>query len=286
MRRLIIVLLLLSVSLVSCQKPSTNFQINETKNFSAVNMSQNITTINNTNIVQQPTIPAEKSIMVFDLESFDELKIGNQQIMNQIKRLVSKYDIVLLQGVKLKKPLMLERALNNIKSEVNYYKINDNQYFFSASNEPLNAEIINTTLFTNKPLLMKTNFDAEELNFVFIKINETNAQAENNNLGRLVNLLQSNYNVTEESLVLMGDFKDDCYYADAIFPKNFFSLINQDTIVTINACTYDRIIVSDDKKIFCESGIDYYDLEEKISYELASKVSLHYPIYLKLCNYK
>ncbi|KAM9784368.1 deoxyribonuclease-1 [Syngnathus typhle] len=254
----------------------------------------------------------------FNIKSFGDKKASNTTLMNIIRKIVHRYDIILIQEVRdndLSATTKLMQHVNKGSPPFRYKHIVSEplgrssykeRYLFLYREETVSVvrnytyddgcEPCGTDTFMREPfIVMFSSNDTVVRNFALIPQHTSPdlALQEVDELYDVVTDVRSRWNTND--IILLGDFNTDCSYVTdsewtqiRIFTdKSFHWLIpnEADTTVSHTDCAYDRIVVTDDMKT---GVVDYsaavYDFMEdlNLSLNMALAVSDHFPVEVKL----
>lgn len=227
--------------------------------------------------------------------------------MNILASIISNFDVVAIQeirdgsGTAIKK---LETAVD--EKGVNYEYVigprlgrskSKEQYAFMYRPdilEPISSFTYDDTtdVFHREPYCVRFKLKNNGLDFVLINIHTDPGEAEQeiNTLPKVAESAESK--LGDKDIIILGDFNSDCTYFDeasylSVFPtKDYFWVIDNsfDTTVSNTVCNYDRIVLSNDlqDKYSGICGMVRFDLLYGLDYDMAKKVSDHYPIWVEL----
>lgn len=245
-------------------------------------------------------------LAAFNLQIFGTTKAGKPEIMDVLSKTIRNFDIVAVQEIRDASQTAIPALKNSINDMAGpkYDFIASNRLGRTASKEQY-AYFYNTQtmqqigdpyiysdsndLFEREPYIAE--FKARKGNFDFVLItihtDPDTADQEINDLPKVVENAKSRYQ-GQGDFIIMGDLNADCDY----FNENSQSLLRSsdyiwainnsiDTTTKSTACTYDRVILTNQAKtdFTGNSGVFRFDEAYNLTYNMMIAVSDHYPIY-------
>lgn len=259
-------------------------------------------------------------IGAFNIQIFGETTYLKSEVRNELIKILSRYDIVLIQEIRdsseLYLPLLVDEINRSTRQDEPFSLVVSERLGRSTSKEqyaylyrkkyvhlnrtytyedPLDA-------FERPPFCVKFHTDMygmHEFGIIGLHAKPDDVVNELNELDRVYEVVSGLFNTP--NILIAGDLNAGCSYISGQALKelsirrdsSYIWLIgdNQDTTVGSSSCAYDRFIVQgtdwldniipDGVKIF------YFDVEYQLSEELAKDVSDHYPIEMEIrgkCN--
>ncbi|CAL8369969.1 unnamed protein product [Lota lota] len=208
-------------------------------------------------------------ICSFKLQNLDSTKADDKRIMYTLKRVVSRCDICLLQGVKDPDGSVMKTMLTNLNSYENQYQmiaseslgIHDNnmqQYVFFYKDESVSVMDHHQTVsqaFVRPPFVVRFKSNQTLVGeFVLVAVNTAPGQAVQE-IDQLYEVFQDiSRKWKTETVMFLGNFNAGCGHMTRAMKKEirlftkdgFYWLIsdNVDTTATdITDCAYDRFVV-------------------------------------------
>lgn len=257
-------------------------------------------------------------IAAFNIRSFGETKVSNATISSYIVRILSRYDIVLVQEVRdthLVAVGKLLDELNRDKPDTYRYVVSEplgrksykEQYLFVYRPDQVTVldsylyddgcEPCGTDTFSREPIVVKFFSPYTEVRvFAIVPLHSAPADA--------VSEIDALYDVyldikqkwDLEDIMFMGDFNAGCSYVTSSQWSSirlrtspaFQWLIpdSADTTATSTHCAYDRIVVSGAllQASVVPDSVAPFDFQAayKLSKQLAEAISDHYPVEVTL----
>jgi len=255
----------------------------------------------------QVSSPDAITIASFNIQVFGEKKAKKPEVMAVLAKTLDQYDIVAIQEVKdesgaaIKK---LEAAVDALGRPCAVLvsprlgrKEPREQYAFlyrSDSLEPagdltLYQEPAGSDQFSREPFLAR--FKCKRGKFTFVLINvHTEPKTATREIRALADVLafaRQKYPM-DKDFIILGDLNADCKYYNPKQPNpipgtTWLLAETADTTVKSSNCTYDRIIITDAcrEDFSGETGVFRFDQEFGLSYEEATDVSDHFPVWAR-----
>ncbi|MEA1967876.1 MAG: endonuclease/exonuclease/phosphatase family protein [Thermodesulfobacteriota bacterium] len=245
-------------------------------------------------------------IASFNIRIFGKTKAANEVVMNQLVKIINKFDIVAIQEIRDISGTAIEELENIVdQSGVDYQVVvgprlgrtsskEQYAYFYRTSKivfaSAYTYDDTNQDMFHREPFIAKFHTTNGHFDFVLLTIHTDPDEAteEINALPLVISDAQDHFS-DEQDFIILGDLNADCNYYDEDDPNNiiessdYYWLINdgEDTNVASSSCTYDRIIVleSSMEDVTGNFGVYRYDLELGLTPEETSDVSDHYPVW-------
>lgn len=253
----------------------------------------------------------------FYINDFNEEKANDPEVMDVLKKILYRYDIVAVQGIKDPEAIrLLVEELNTIKDEngnlKNYqYNISEpvgrteqtrEQYAFvynrnvvyPASYPRLYSEQ-DGDIFEREPygLVFRPYDGTNDCLFLTVHVDENNVQAEIAELSRVIERGYSDY-PGQTNITVMGNFYSDAPYFTESDPQSFekyygFVCLTPDDAVTtvVGNYTYDRIIISGNlqKYLIGNNTVFNFSKEFGLNETQSLAVSSHYPVETVFAKY-
>jgi len=271
---------------------------------------------------KQPTTPAIISatatspsnifkLAAFNLQIFGTTKAGKPEIIDVLSKTIRNFDIVAVQEIRDAS----QTALPALKDSINdmagpKYDFVVSERLGRTTSKEQYAYLYNTQtmqqigspytypdsndLFEREPYVAE--FKARNGNFDFLLItihtDPDTATQEINDLSVVVENAKGRYQ-NESDFIILGDLNADCDYFNEnnqsqLRSGDYFWVINNsiDTTTKSTACTYDRIILTDQAKtdFTGNSGVFRFDKAYNLTYDMTVSVSDHYPVYAEFWN--
>ena len=254
---------------------------------------------------QNITAPMTLRIASFNLEVFGPSKGTDEEVLDYMARIISRYDIVAVQEIRDKNMVglpNLEDRLENLKDIGTDYDYITGPRLGSEHYKEQYAYIYRTgtveqvdsyTLpdpedtFFREPFIAR--FQATQTDFDFVLLNihvdPDEAETEVPAMHQAIRDARDHYNDTD--VIALGDFNADCDYYD----ENSRNTLEQrytwtipdhaDTTVSDTDCAYDRIILTDGimDEYTGQSGVFRFGEHFGLSQDEADEVSDHYPVW-------
>ncbi|KAK2832873.1 hypothetical protein Q5P01_016762 [Channa striata] len=254
-------------------------------------------------------------LAAFNIKAFGANKASNTTLMNIIRTIVHRYDIILIQEVRDTDLSATKKLVDHVNkgSQFRYSHIVSEplgrssykeRYLFLYREQTVSVaknytyddgcEPCGTDTFIREPFIVM--FSSKPVNnFVLIPQHTSpeNAVTEVDALYDVVADVRTRWNTN--NVVLLGDFNAGCTYITAsawqrirlFTDKSFHWLITNeaDTTVSDTHCPYDRIVVTKDmmKGVVASSAKVYnYMIDLNLSQSLALAVSDHFPVEVTL----
>ncbi|XP_041365098.1 deoxyribonuclease-1-like 2 isoform X2 [Gigantopelta aegis] len=250
-------------------------------------------------------------IGAFNIKHFGDSKMRDSVVADQIKRIVSGYDIILLQEVRDKDESSLVTLRNMLQSDLpdkkfqfvaswplgrsSQYKEQYAYFYRTKTVTIIDTYQFNDTnygdVFEREPFSVFVRVASKErsleLALIGLHAQPTNAMAEINALDHVVLAVLARWQ--PKNLVVLGDLNADCRYAKeadldatSVF-TDFTPLIGHDadtTVKTSTTCAYDRINVhgSELKQKIIQHGVDDFEKNMGLTSTEAYDVSDHFPV--------
>ena len=216
------------------------------------------------------------SIANWNLKIFGDSKANNTELMEVYASKVSKYDIIFLQEIRDKDGSSFARLCNMLPD---YDCEISSRAGRSSSKEQygiIYLKKFNITMIDYNPdgldrwerPPVRADFIFRNYSFTTYNIH-TKPDDVDSELKNLETLIDSQNN--KRNIVVLGDLNADCNYYNPYSSSDFADwkwLINNDVDTTSgnSNCAYDRIIINSDAyNEFINIGIDYSDINEKVS---------------------
>ncbi|GFT77550.1 deoxyribonuclease-1 [Nephila pilipes] len=261
----------------------------------------------------------ERPVLVgaFNIQNLGSSKMGNKTVMNIIKKILLRYDLVLIQEVVTMNPELMENLVKDLnklhrvkdskylmqiservgrgsaKEQYAYIYRNDKFKFLSGHIYPDRKDD-----FMRPPYLAHfatpTLRDLDSMVFIGIHTQPKYAANETSALANVYDYVVKTFKV--ENAMLMGDMNAGCanvrisdWDSIELWRRPEFTWLithDYDTTLSINCCPYDRIIIAGDELVDAVvqdsvGPFKYRDLYG-ISTDMALAVSDHWPVEVKL----
>ncbi|KAM9346606.1 deoxyribonuclease-1-like [Symphorus nematophorus] len=249
----------------------------------------------------------------FNIKSFGDKKASNATVMNIIRTIVQRYDIILIQEVRDSDL----SATTKLMAYVNRGSPPQSMYDYTVS-EPLgnstykerylflyrvqmvsvsgDYQNTNTLNFSRPPFIVRFSSTQAGVNdFVLIPQHTTPSSAvkQLDALYNVVTVVPNLWNTSD--IVLLGDFNAGCSYVSGsdwqqirlFTDKSFHWLISDqvDTTVSRSNCPYDRIVVTTSMNVRVVQGsaqVYNYETALGLTQQEAKAVSDHFPVEVRL----
>lgn len=252
------------------------------------------------------------TIGAFNIQIFGEKKAENVEVMENIVKILQRYDIVLIQEIRDRWETSIEllhfelnKASNDMYDKIVSERLGTGQvkeqyaFFYRDSDISVVSEYVyngTNNIFERPPYIAK--FRAENTvisEFVLVGIHAKPAKA----IEEISALEIVTYDIISEmktdDILILGDLNADCKYAPKYKldltqigrKQEFHWLISSGTKTAVATdCAYDRFIVYGEKLrstiLEGSNGVFYFDKEYGLSNEQTKDISDHYPIELQL----
>ncbi|XP_048247810.1 deoxyribonuclease-1-like [Haliotis rufescens] len=264
------------------------------------------------------TVPeggADKLVVgAFNIQVFGLTKAGNTVVMNNIKKIMLAYDVILIQEVRDKSGKSMQKLLTllNSNSDVKFaYSASarlgrtssKEQYVYYYKTDKvklIRTALYNDTsdLFEREPYsvlieVARTTGGPLRMALTGVHIKPSDAVGELDAMTAVYTDAKAFFNT--ENVVIMGDMNADCSYVTATERKKlrlftdtetFWSLIkdSEDTTTAASSCTYDRIIVAgaELKSHVVAFDTEHFGTEFGLTPKEVKSVSDHYPVWVTL----
>ncbi|XP_076822525.1 deoxyribonuclease-1-like [Clavelina lepadiformis] len=253
---------------------------------------------------------AGESLLVgaFNVQIFGKSKIKKDDVIGVLTKVLSRYDLVLVQEIRDSSETSFPELVNQLNSEYDdlyEYEISGRvgrtsskeQYGFIYRKDKLEVKSMyqvadELDLFEREPFIVRFGrIDnaglLSEFTFIALHAKPDDAIAEMNNLVEVYDEARRHYG---PDAIIAGDLNADCSYVcescwnEVQLRKDprFRWIISDDadTSVSRNSCAYDRIILAGEelqKNGYC-SNVFRYGEEYKLEEELVADVSDHFPV--------
>ncbi|KAL7979334.1 hypothetical protein Chor_015358, partial [Crotalus horridus] len=229
-------------------------------------------------------------IGAFNIRAFGDKKLSNQTISSFIVRILTAYDLALIQEVR-------DADLSAVKKLMHLVNWRDrvspvDSYYYKDGCEPCS----NTT-FSRKPFIVKfavPQAEVKELVLVPLHAAPEAAVTEIDALYDVYQDVKSRWGATDA--LLLGDFNAGCTYVRvedwpsirlrSIKDFQWLILDTADTTVTNTVCAYDRIVAVGSKLresiLPATAKVDNFQKTLKLSSKDALAVSDHFPVEVTL----
>ncbi|XP_071479326.1 deoxyribonuclease-1-like [Diadema antillarum] len=254
------------------------------------------------------------NIAAFNIQVFGQSKIGKPDVVDELEKIISRYDLVLIQEIRDSAGTAIVELLDKVNDHSsNTYAMDIGPRVGRTSSKEQYAYFYRTDMFWVKDSFTYSDpgdlFEREPYVVHFgIKTSAVTGVDDFSVIGLhskpddAVNELDEMMNVYEaakskfgnENSILMGDFNADCNYVRSSdwssisirTDSSFEWLISDyaDTTVKSTDCAYDRIVLAGSamKSAGYGGGVFDYQTAYGLSDDLAEDVSDHYPVYFKL----
>jgi hypothetical protein len=235
---------------------------------------------NNTNDSVLPIITDNTrfyTLGFFHITNFGKTKNDNKKILDTIVDVIRDYDIIILQDVREKENLML----------VPMEMVSNDNTVFMYSNRVTPGRYIqyDKNGFKNTPFMME--FKIEDYRFVLLNVNVNpyDSEEEIKKIDEVVDWVMKEYQ--EGDIIIMGTLYADCSYFNTFSStlNDYIWIIDESwdtTTSTKTDCSYDRILMTQNKNNVYDWGVDNMDDETNGNLILKQAVSDHYPVYMRL----
>ncbi|XP_067933940.1 deoxyribonuclease-1-like [Watersipora subatra] len=253
----------------------------------------------------------------FNIQTFGTTKYAKEDVMGYIDKILSRYDIVLVQEIRDSSgviiPGMLDRLNSNggewavkyseslgrstYKEQYAYYYRKD-RITVESSYQYDDGEDDGTDAFSREPFGILINSDItgdlKKFGILGVHIAPEEAVEELNALVDVFTAARENWGV--DDVMIMGDFNADCTYVsdekkeqlDLRTDNTYLWLIGDDVDTTVSNtnCAYDRmVLIGEELKAAIKTGSAKefrYDDVYSLDAELAGEISDHYPVEVEL----
>ncbi|XP_041461037.1 deoxyribonuclease-1-like [Lytechinus variegatus] len=262
----------------------------------------------------QQTTSAIK-ISAFNIQTFGTSKMDKPEVVNYLKQIIARYDMVLIQEIRNKDGTAIQELLDEVNSySADQYEMvissrlgrsdsykEQYAYFYKTSTlsvldefeYPDNGAI---DKFEREPYVVKfyaSSTSVKEFAAVALHAKPDEAVSEIDLLADVYDYTTNQFNI--ENVVLMGDFNADCSYvkeddwADIrLRNEDRFDWVipdDDDTTVSGNThCAYDRFVLAGTQLQQTSFGAQPFKFDEhfKLDYYDAVAVSDHYPVEIEI----
>ncbi|XP_055958311.1 deoxyribonuclease-1-like, partial [Patella vulgata] len=215
----------------------------------------------------------------FNVRAFGRAKMENEDIVKHLVKIVTRYDVMLLQEIRDATGTAIGQLLATDRVVIeDTFQYNDDAY----------------DVFEREPfcVLVEALTPGNE-NFAAcgIHIKPTDVVQELNELPQVYGNVTKEFNT--ENVMFLGDFNAECSYLDEtelaespIYNDPKYTWVISSEVDTTTSCgtncAYDRIVITGDlltEALIDKSGIAYkFDREYDLETDEAYKVSDHYPV--------
>ncbi|XP_069726355.1 deoxyribonuclease-1-like 2 [Phaenicophaeus curvirostris] len=252
-------------------------------------------------------------IGAFNIQAFGDTKMSNEEVVNIIVSILSRYDMVLVQEVRdsdLSAVTQLMERLNSVSTSAYDYEISDllgrdnykEMYLFIYRTDVVS--VVETyqyedpeDVFSREPFILRVSAPhskAEQFVLVPLHSAPRDAVAEIDALYDVYLAIINKWGT--DNIMFLGDFNADCTYvqpsdwsAIRLRTSDLFKWLlpdSADTTVGKSDCAYDRIVVCGAKlkRSIVPNSAAIYDFQQafQLEQEEALAVSDHYPVEVKL----
>lgn len=253
-------------------------------------------------------------IGAFNVQIFGQKKSSNQEVMQQLVKIIRRYDVILIQEIRDSQNTTLLNLMNalNTQQSVTFTQETSERLGSTSSKEQYSflirsdsgVTILDRHQYRNKevsferpPFSVRLSSAKSAINEFVLTAIHTKPEAavtEIDGLKQVHTELRNLWNT--DNILIMGDLNAACSYASATALKKldirkdpkFLWLIpdKTDTTATASNCTYDRFVMTgvkfNDSLVVNSARVFLYDKEFGLSLEQTLAVSDHYPIELRL----
>lgn len=259
------------------------------------------------NVPLNTPIESLSKIGAFNIQIFGESKMSKPLVVDRLAKIVSRYDIVLIQEIRDSSNMTLPNFIKEVQ------KINLNlDYTISSrlgrsSSKEQYAYIFNTKkfklidsfvhsdpldVFEREPFIaiFENNNNFDRFFLIGIHVKPSDALNELNMLDDVFFELEDSLNLNHS--ILLGDFNADCSYLssnqessldlkDSFFNWHFNS--DEDTTSSSTYCAYDRIITTGylSNKVLSKSVFNFQSFFQ-IDNQEALEISDHFPVEINI----
>lgn len=253
---------------------------------------------------------SEIKVASFNIQIFGKTKRKNQDVMEELSKIVQEFDIVFIQELRdaqeetalyfldqINKDLgsskfafiKSERAGRTSSKESSAYFYNTSQVEFLEGTDYLFHD--SDDIFEREPYIASFKSGNFDFTLVGIHVKPNDAEKEIASLDIVVNSILEK-NPSEKDVIVMGDFNADGSYFDELSDINPFKGLQYHWMITndmdtmiITDWTYDRIVIMDDtfnsEYVPNSAGVFYFDKEYGIlDFDFIKKISDHYPVFV------
>lgn len=245
-------------------------------------------------------------IAALNIRAFGHSKLNKTKVMNHLIKVVSSFDLILLQELRGKDNHVINTFLKKLNKKTH-------GYFRSVSSPPLgpnsyteqyayvyDSRIINVEKswvyedsidsFDREPFIAQiTAPGGHSFSAIGLHTSPLRARKEI----KALNLVERTVvaKSKNENIIILGDLNADCaYYNDKAYSLQIFAREahiwienHQDTTVSASHCAYDRIIsLGPISQAISSPSIYNYEKELSVSTEQAQEISDHYPVSISL----
>jgi len=262
------------------------------------------------------TEQAEAQLLVgaFNIQIFGQAKMGKPDVVNVLKKILIRYDIVLIQEIRDAANTAIQELLREVNSmgagtwqmmlsERLGRTSSKEQYAFFYKQSTVGVVNVHQwpdvgDVFEREPYIVRfrptSNYAVGDFAFLGIHVKPDDAVVENDRLVDVYNSVSAMWNLPE--MLIGGDLNADCSYVGANdwakirlrTDSRFLWTIpdTADTTVTNTNCAYDRMILAGTRlrnNYVASSGVVHrFDTVQGISNQLALDTSDHYPVEIRL----
>jgi len=283
-------LLLIAIIIASCGCLNTLQTINSKLAYPTITTADTNAT---------PTVAKDGYIIgVHNNQRFGINKSGDMQMMEQLVKIYSKYDILALQEIvdvtgtsprKLDTMLTSQTYIISERVGRTTYK-EQYAYYYNPSTVQLIASGTypdRYDLFEREPFMGYFKIGNKDIIFIQCHTKPEDAEKEIRNLKVVVDYYKTQY-PNEEDIIILGDLNADCsYFQDnnMVLKEYTWTVTdNYDTTVGNTICAYDRILISGSLNgiLVGNATVDRFDTQLNLTQDQAKEISDHYPVYIRL----
>ncbi|XP_054710167.1 deoxyribonuclease-1-like [Uloborus diversus] len=256
------------------------------------------------------------SVGAFNIQNLGNSKLGNATIMNIVKQVILRYDLVLIQEIVTQNEKAMQdflKDLNKLTDSKSKYKMEiserlgrgtaKEQYAYLYRADRLN--LVRSKVYPDEDdLFMRPPFialfttptlrDVRSMLAIGVHTQPKNAANETSSMATVYDYAKEEFKV--EDAIMMGDMNAGCAnvrmsdwkWIELWNRQEFFWHIghDRDTTVSPNCCPYDRIVTAglnmEDAVIEDSAGPFNFKDEYGLTTEMALDISDHWPVEVKL----
>jgi endonuclease/exonuclease/phosphatase family metal-dependent hydrolase len=263
----------------------------------------------------QGLVDAQLNVGAFNIQVFGQAKMGKPDVVEVLKKILIRYDIVLIQEIRDASNTAIHELLRQVNSmgagtwqmmlsERLGRTTSKEQYAFFYKQSTVSVVNVHQwpdvgDVFEREPYIVRFrplgNYAVGDFAFLGIHVKPDDAVAEIDKLYDVYQSVSAMWNLPE--MILGGDFNAGCTYVRAAdWPKirlrtdsSFLWTIGDDANTTVNQntqCPYDRMVLAGarlrNNYVAGSAVVHRFDTIQNIPHALALEVSDHYPVEVRL----
>jgi len=237
-------------------------------------------------VISTPNSNSSLTIASFNIQTLGKTKIADPFFKEYLMKIIPQYDIIAIQELKDSSgevTLILQQWFPNyhfVLSEELGRTSNTERYLVMYRKGKVLSYSVwldAKDVFEREPLIVYFQVDNQNFSLINVHIKPTDAEKEISVLPEIIN------NLADSDFILLGDLNADCDYYDETqgYLKQYSWVIDnsQDTTVSSNNCTYDRIITNLN---YSDFGVFNFPQKFGLNYSEAKSISDHLPVWVQI----